>query len=84
MTFVGAGFGFVIICVFDFIQFGWNLWSIKRLEPVAALAASVLALVWRYHRYSRYKQAIRYAVPPEYRANEEQQSVWPPPPRSPD
>ena len=61
MAFIGAGCAFAIICVFDFLASGWNLWSIKRLEPFAALAAVILALLWRYRLYHRYEQTIKAA-----------------------
>jgi len=84
IAFAGVGFGCAIICTFDFIDSGWNIWSKERLLPVAIIAASVLALVWRYQRYHRYKEAINNAVRQDYKTSSGQQDVWPPPPRPPD
>ena len=84
ISFVGAGCAFAIICVGDFLASGSNVWNVTRLEPFAALAASCLALVWRYGRYSRYKREIKAAEAFSYGMDEEQQGVWPPSPRRPD
>ena len=61
MAFVGTGCAFALICVFDFLASGW---SVKRLEPFAALVAVSLALLWRYRLYHRCKQAIKAAETP--------------------
>ena len=81
IAFGGAGFGLAIVLVFDFIGSGWNLWSIKRLEPFVGIAATVLAIVWRFDRYRRYHQAVKAGLTVDYESNKNESGTWPPPPR---
>jgi hypothetical protein len=81
IAFVGAGCVFALICVFDFLASGWNVWSVKRLEPFAALVAVSLALLWRYRLYHRCRQQIKAAETPYDRMDDDRYGVWPPPPR---